>query len=94
MMGGNHWRGCYWQAPSLAASADKFSLIADEKGASERVRQLLREQQLSSARSLLHDQLRLLPHAGASWAQLANLERRCAKRQRSGAQPPTVASVI
>ncbi len=79
--GGN----CQRQASPSAAGSEVFDLIIDEEDASERVRQLLREQQLGLARSLLHDQLRVLPQAGARWAQLANLERRCAKRQRSGA---------
>ena len=62
-----------------------MDLIADEDAANERVRELLRDQQLGPARKLLQDQLRVARSDGASWAQLANLERRCAKRRRKGA---------
>ena len=61
-----------------------MDLVAAEDGASERVRELLRDQQLAPARRLLHKQLCLAPRDGARWAQLANLERRCAKRRRKG----------
>jgi len=66
-----------------------IDLMADEDGASERVRELLRDQQLAPARRLLQDQLRLARSDGACWAQLANLERRCAKRRRKGAFGPS-----
>ena len=70
-----------------------MDLIADEDGATERVRELLRDQQLEPARQLLHDQLRLARRDGACWAQLANLERRCAKRRRKGVPSPALSFV-
>ena len=62
-----------------------IDLMAAEDAANVRVRELLRDQQLAPARRLLQDQLRLARSDGAAWAQLANLERRCAKRRRKGA---------
>lgn len=46
----------------------------------ERASEMARRQELPAARRLLHSQLPLEPSNGALWAQLANLERRLAKR--------------